>query len=139
MSRRSSLVLGALGVCSSILLRSISAQSSAHTDIPAERQAYADAVSQTYDFHFGKGDISSPGNARVEGNRFIQPGAFPSAEYCGHCHQQAYSQWREALHSNSFRTPFYRTSVNILARTRGIELPAIAIAAITPSASYPAH
>lgn len=28
---------------------------------------------------------------------------------------------RQALHSNSFRTPFYRTSVNILPRTVGIE------------------
>ncbi len=37
------------------------------------------------------------------------------------CHQEAYSQWRQALHSNSFRTPFYRTSVDILARTKGIE------------------
>ncbi len=120
MGWRSSLVLGALGVCSFILLRNLTAQST-HTDVGTDRQAYADAVGKTYNFHFGKDDISSPGNARVEGNQFIQPGAFPSAEYCGHCHQQAYSQWRQALHSNSFRTPFYRTSVNILARTRGIE------------------
>ncbi len=57
----------------------------------------------------------------LEGGGFIQPGAFPTAEYCGRCHEEAYSQWRQALHSNSFRTPFYRTSVNILPRTKGIE------------------
>ncbi len=51
----------------------------------------------------------------------MQPGAFPTAKYCSKCHEEAYSQWRQALHSNSFRTPFYRTSVNILARTKGIE------------------
>jgi Flp pilus assembly protein TadD len=67
------------------------------------------------------GNISTPGNAAIEGNEFIQPGAFPKAEYCAHCHQEAYRQWREALHSNSFRTPFYRASVNILPRTKGIE------------------
>ena len=76
---------------------------------------------QPYSFPFGKGLISAPGNAAIETNDFIEPGAFPKAEYCGRCHQEAYAQWREALHSNSFRTPFYRTSVNILLRTRGIE------------------
>ena len=76
---------------------------------------------QQYSYPFGKGLISAPGNAAIETNDFIQPGAFPKAEYCGRCHREAYAQWREALHSNSFRTPFYRTSVNILLRTRGIE------------------
>lgn len=85
------------------------------------RAAYADSVRQSYAFPFGKDEISLPGNAAVEGNDFLQPGAFPDAAYCGHCHQEAYHEWRQALHSNSFRTPFYRASVNILLRTRGIE------------------
>src|SRR5271170_6065850 len=96
------------------------------------RKAYADKTSQTYSFPFaahvskeygdsGSGRISLPGNAAVEGNTFIEPGSFPDAAYCGHCHQEAYHEWRQALHSNSFRTPFYRTSVNILIRTKGIE------------------
>ncbi len=85
------------------------------------RKDYADHVRETYNFHFGEGNISTPGNAKVVGDDFIQPGAFPTAKYCSKCHQEAYSQWRQALHSNSFRTPFYRTSVNILARTKGIE------------------
>src|SRR5271156_5160063 len=66
-------------------------------------------------------DISSPGNAAAEGKDFLPASAFPDAKYCGHCHQEAYHQWRQSLHSNSFRTPFYRTSVNILLRTKGIE------------------
>ncbi len=90
-------------------------------DASSERQAYAGKVRQTYNFRFGADQISLPGNAAMAGNDFIQPSAFLSAEYCGRCHQEAYSQWRQALHSNSFRTPFYRNSVNILLRTRGIE------------------
>src|SRR3984885_13613572 len=86
-----------------------------------DRKLYADKVHQTYDFVFGAGDISSPGNAAVEGKEFLPASAYPDAEYCGHCHQEAYHQWREALHSNSFRTPFYRASVNILIRTKGIQ------------------
>jgi len=113
--------VGALGVCCCVLLRTVAAQSQAHTDAPSERDVYANKVRQTYNFRFGKESLSGPGNARIEGNQFIQPGAFPSAKYCAHCHEEAYSQWRQALHSNSFRTPFYRTSVNILARTKGIE------------------
>ncbi len=88
----------------------------------ADRQAHNDAVSPAYDYHYGPKNPFAPGNIQVEGKGFIQPGAFPSAEYCGVCHQEAYSQWRQALHSNAFRTPFYRTSVNLLIRDpqRGI-------------------
>jgi tetratricopeptide (TPR) repeat protein len=83
--------------------------------------AYADKIRAKYNFHFGPDKISTPGNLIGEGGDFIQPETFLTASYCGRCHQEAYSQWRQALHSNSFRTPFYRTSVNILLRTKGIE------------------
>lgn len=87
----------------------------------ADRKAHNALVAPTYDYHYGKSNPFTPGNLSVEGQGFIQPGAFPTAEYCGTCHQEAYAQWRQALHSNSFRTPFYRASVNILIRdkTRG--------------------
>jgi hypothetical protein len=85
------------------------------------RQTYAAQIRESYNFRFGLGQLSLPGNAESATGDFIQPDAFLSATYCGRCHQEAYSQWRQALHSNSFRTPFYRTSVNILARTKGIE------------------
>ena len=84
-------------------------------------QAYNAQVASNYSYRLGKERFSAPGNALTETGSFIQPGAFPKAEYCQHCHPQAYAEWRQALHSNSFRTPFYRTSVNILARTKGIE------------------
>src|SRR5277367_3734306 len=55
------------------------------SDKTPDRTSYADEIRQTYDFRFGKDNLSLPGNAAVEGNTFIQPGAFPEAEYCGHC------------------------------------------------------
>jgi tetratricopeptide (TPR) repeat protein len=97
------------------------AASWAQSDEDTDRKKYAAKIRETYNFQFGADQLSTPGNAAVAGNDFIQPTAFPSATYCGRCHQEAYSQWRQALHSNSFRTPFYRTSVNILLRTKGIE------------------
>src|SRR6202451_1576925 len=84
-------------------------------------QNYSDTTRQFYDFHFGKDNFSLPGNAATVGNEFISADAFPEPEYCQHCHEEAFHQWRQSLHSNSFRTPFYRASVNILVRTKGIE------------------
>jgi len=90
--------------------------------VAADRAEYNTQVTPTYNFHYGPKNPYVPGNIQAQGEGFLQPGAYPSAEYCGTCHQEAYSQWRQALHSNAFRTPFYRTSVNLLIRdkTRGI-------------------
>jgi len=90
--------------------------------VAADRKEYNSAVTPSYNFHYGPKNPFTPGNVQVQGEGFLQPGAYPSAEYCGTCHQEAYSQWRQALHSNAFRTPFYRTSVNLLIRDpeRGI-------------------
>ena len=106
--------------CALLLHAAVGAEDASQKEAQV-RQAYADHVRATYNYPFVKGNFSIPGNAAVEGNDFLQPSAFLPAEYCGHCHQEAYHQWRQALHSNSFRTPFYRTSVNILLRTKGIE------------------
>jgi lipoprotein NlpI len=83
--------------------------------------AYDEQILSSYHLPFGDSGISLPGNVAAQGSKFLPASAFPDATYCGHCHQEAYHQWRQALHSNAFRTPFYRTSVNILIRTRGIE------------------
>lgn len=85
------------------------------------QDAYSEQLTHSYNFPFENGNISLPGNAAVEGGTFLRAEDFPDAEYCGHCHEEAYHQWRQSLHSNAFRTPFYRTSVNILIRTKGIE------------------
>ncbi len=115
------LLLALSGVCSFALLRTLSAQSQSPSSDTASHDAYSQNIRETYNYPFGKDKISAPGNAAFVGNGFIRPGAFPTAQYCAHCHEEAYIQWRESLHSNSFRTPFYRTSVNILAHTKGIE------------------
>jgi Tfp pilus assembly protein PilF len=114
------LVLPVIVLCVLCLARLNIAQSAQENEA-ADRKAYADKIRATYAYPFAKGNISLPGNAAIEGNDFLEPSAFLDAQYCGHCHQEAYHQWRQALHSNSFRTPFYRTSVNILLRTKGIE------------------
>jgi tetratricopeptide (TPR) repeat protein len=114
------LVLIACGA-SVLCLRTIRGAEDQRAAEAVVRKAYADKVRETYNFPFAKGNISLPGNAAAEGDDFLPAGAFPDAAYCGHCHQEAYHQWRQALHSNSFRAPFYRASVNILIRTKGIE------------------
>ena len=122
-SRMGRIIVGATGFAAVFTLLMGTAQFTtyAQSGEKSERDNYSDKIRQTYNFRFGKDNLSLPGNAAIEGNEFIQPGAFPKAEYCGHCHEEAYHQWRQALHSNSFRTPFYRASVNILIRTKGIE------------------
>jgi Flp pilus assembly protein TadD len=87
----------------------------------AARKQYSEKIASDYNYRFGKELPFAPGNPEVQGGGFIQPGAFPDATYCAHCHEEAYHQWRQALHSNSFREPFYRTSVNLLNKTKGIE------------------
>jgi Flp pilus assembly protein TadD len=102
------------------ILARIEAKAVQHQE-DARKEQNAD-MTGSYNFHYGKDKPFAPGNIKIQGEGFLQPGAFPSAEYCGACHQEAYSQWRQALHSNSFRTPFYRTSVNLLIhdKDRGI-------------------
>uniref|UniRef100_E6PXE6 Cytochrome c-552/4 domain-containing protein n=1 Tax=mine drainage metagenome TaxID=410659 RepID=E6PXE6_9ZZZZ len=87
----------------------------------ASRESYDDSIRAHYSFPFVKDNLSLPGNAEIEGNQFLPASAYPDAEYCGHCHKEAYHQWRQSLHANSFRTPFYRNSVNILLHTKGPE------------------
>ncbi|HEX4165513.1 MAG TPA: tetratricopeptide repeat protein [Bryobacteraceae bacterium] len=116
------LVASLFGVCSLALLRHLPAQSAAPSpDSVRPDDPYSRKVAAIFDYRFGKEKIGAPGNAETQSDSFIRPGAFPSAAYCAHCHQEAYTQWRQSLHSNSFRTPFYRASVNILKRTKGIE------------------
>ena len=50
---------------------------------------YADHIRATYSYPFGEGNLSAPGNAADEGNDFLSPKVFMSADYCGHCHQEA--------------------------------------------------
>ena len=93
----------------------------AGSSVDTDRAQYAAKVRETYSFSFGKGQMFLPSNARIEGDDFIQAGAFPTAQYCRHCHEASYHQWRQSLHSNSFRTPFYTKNVALLQSMRGVE------------------
>ncbi|MGA7159303.1 MAG: tetratricopeptide repeat protein [Acidobacteriaceae bacterium] len=83
--------------------------------------AYSKEVSQHYDYRFGKNMPFLPSNATTETGGFISPNSFPTAEYCGRCHQASYKQWRETAHANSFRNPWYIKNVNMLMTEKGIE------------------
>ena len=62
-----------------------------------------------------------PSNATTDTGEFIDPKSFPTAKYCGHCHQQAHAEWRQTAHANSFRDPWYVKNVNLLMNEQGIE------------------
>lgn len=62
-----------------------------------------------------------PSRARSAVNGFLELSDFPSAAYCGKCHQDAHQQWRQSAHANSFRPPFYKDNVQMLIDEKGIE------------------
>jgi Tfp pilus assembly protein PilF len=68
---------------------------------------------------------SNPSGASVSVTRQWRPeraaslSGFIDAKYCGRCHHEIYIEWRQSLHSNSFRTPFYRASEIRFADAKG--------------------
>jgi tetratricopeptide (TPR) repeat protein len=73
-----------------------------------------------YTFPFGSNPYS-PSRAQAEFQGFLKPANFPSALYCGRCHEDAHQQWRQSAHANSFRPPFYKDNVQMLIDQKGIE------------------
>ena len=65
--------------------------------------AYTQSISEHYNFHFGADKPFLPSSATTETGGFISPRSFPTAAYCGHCHQEAHAEWRQSVHANSFR------------------------------------
>ena len=91
-------------------------------DDPAVARAiYSHDVAEHYNFRFGADHPFLPSNAATDTGQFIDPSSFPTAKYCGHCHQEAYEQWRQTAHANSFRAPWYIKNTNLLRDTKGIE------------------
>ena len=54
--------------------------------VVADRKTYNSEVTPSYNFHYGPKNPFTPGNVQAQGEGFLQPGAYPSAEYCGTCH-----------------------------------------------------
>jgi Flp pilus assembly protein TadD len=78
----------------------------------------------------------SPSNARTEDGGLIPVDQFFSAKRCVGCHQDTHAAWSESLHRNAAREPFYRESVDILLRTRGIEFTRHCESCHTPVALF---
>jgi tetratricopeptide (TPR) repeat protein len=85
------------------------------------QNSYSQQISATYNWRFGKGHSFLPSNAQSATGTFMTPQSFPTAQYCGHCHQETYHQWRQTAHANSFRAPWYIKNVNLLMKEKGIE------------------
>ncbi|MGD0632133.1 MAG: multiheme c-type cytochrome, partial [Terracidiphilus sp.] len=83
--------------------------------------AFHDSVASHYNYAFGKDTPFLPSFATSSNGQFMSPKVFPTAQYCGHCHQEAYHQWRESVHSNSFRAPWYLKNVNALIDEKGVQ------------------
>ncbi len=83
--------------------------------------AFHDSVSLRYNYAFGKESPFLPSNSTSANGQFLNPKSFYSAQYCGHCHQEAYRQWRQSAHSNSFRAPWYLKNVNLLIEVKGVQ------------------
>jgi tetratricopeptide (TPR) repeat protein len=82
---------------------------------------FHDSVALRYNYAFGKESPFLPSNAMTVNGQFINPRSVLTAEYCGHCHQEAYHQWRQSVHSNSFRQPWYLKNVNTLIDEKGVQ------------------
>lgn len=83
-------------------------------------EAYSAHVKTNYQLPFGPGALFLPSNATTSTGNFIDPKSFPTAQYCGHCHEATYTQWRESAHANSFRPPWYKNNVDLLIHQKGI-------------------
>src|ERR1039458_5525805 len=94
---------------------------SAPTGITGPTTPFHDSVASRYNYAFGKEAPFLPSNATSSNGQFLSPKSFYSAQYCGHCHQEAYRQWRQSVHSNSFRAPWYLKNVNLLIDEKGVQ------------------
>ena len=83
-------------------------------------ERYNENIKKSYNYRFGKNPWL-PSQTQSETGEFIPANAFPKAEYCAKCHEEAHREWRESAHANAFRVPFYKRSVDILNSTKGIE------------------
>jgi Flp pilus assembly protein TadD len=86
-----------------------------------DRAVYSQETAEHYNLRFGADRPFLPSNATTDTGQFIDSKFFISAKYCGHCHQEAYAEWRQTAHANSFRNPWYNKNVNLLIKGKGIE------------------
>jgi Tfp pilus assembly protein PilF len=114
-----SLLLAATVICVSSAIHTGHAR--AADDPAVARAIYSHDVAEHYNYRFGADRPFLPSNAATDTGEFIDATSFPTAKYCGHCHQEAYAQWRQTAHANAFRAPWYIKNTNMLRDTKGIE------------------
>jgi tetratricopeptide (TPR) repeat protein len=102
------------------LLKAVHASSEAD-EAAAARHAYSEKVATGYNKRFGANAYFLPSNATTDTGEFMDAKSFPTAKYCGHCHEQAHQEWRESAHSNSNRPQWYLRNVNLLKAEKGVE------------------
>ena len=91
------------------------------TVITGPTTAFHDSIAARYNYAFGKQSPFLPSNATTVNGQFYSPKSFYSAQYCGHCHVEALHQWRQSVHANSFRAPWYLKNVNTLIDEKGVQ------------------
>ncbi|HUX43373.1 MAG TPA: multiheme c-type cytochrome, partial [Terracidiphilus sp.] len=92
-----------------------------HIPVTGPTSQFHDSVASRYNYFFGKDYPFLPSNATSANGQFLSPRSFYTAKYCGHCHQEAYNEWRQSVHSNSFRQPWYLKNVNMLIAEKGVQ------------------
>ncbi len=92
-----------------------------HLPITGTLTPFHESVAARYNYFFGKEYPFLPSNATSANGQFMNPRSFYTAKYCGHCHQEAYREWRESAHSSSFRQPWYLKNVNMLIAEKGVQ------------------
>ena len=85
------------------------------------REAYQAKVASSYTYKFGPGSPFLPSNATTDTGQFLQPNGFPTAAYCGHCHEASAAQWRQSAHANANRPAWYQRNVLLLKEEKGTE------------------
>ena len=87
----------------------------------AARTAYSVKKAKTYRYPYAADKPFLPSNMTTDTGEFLDPKSFPTAEYCGHCHQAAHEQWRQSAHSNANRPPWYQRNIDLLVAEKGID------------------
>ena len=85
------------------------------------RTTYSEKVAAGYDFHFKPNAAFLPSLMNTDNGQFIDAKSIPTAQYCEHCHEASYHQWRESAHSNANRAPWYKRNVDLLGAEKGVE------------------
>ncbi len=117
---RSIFVMASMLAAAAALRQGVRA-SSAEEAARDARQTYQSKVASSYSYKFGAGSPFLPSNATTDTGQFLEPSAFPTAAYCGHCHQASEAQWRQSAHANSNRPVWYQRNIQLLKAEKGTE------------------